>query len=111
MNRFDLHSEIANDFFSNCPSFHHAIEIAPGPIAQTRGVGFNNRGALQFDRLHLSNEPCGIVAHVQSDYVEYSVTQAADIQDVVTLGSLRRTAWLDVDANQSFLQLLAPTNA
>jgi len=38
--------------------------IAPGPIAQTLGVGFNNRAALQLDRLHLGDEPCGIVAQV-----------------------------------------------
>ncbi len=46
------------------------------------------------------NEPCGIVVQVRGDYMEHRVTEAADVQDVVALVSLRRTVWLDVDTNR-----------
>lgn len=31
----------------------------------------NNRGVVQLNRIHLSNEPCGTVAQVRSDHMEH----------------------------------------
>ena len=56
--------------------------------------------SLQFDRLHLCNEPSGITAQVRGNHVENGVTEAADVQDVGTLGCLCRSVGLDVDADQ-----------
>ena len=41
---------------------------------------------LQLDRLDFGDEPSGVVTQVRGDHVEHGVTEAADVQDVGTLG-------------------------
>ena len=74
------------------------MENAPGPIAQAGGVS-----SLQFDRLDFGDEPSGVVTQVRGNHVEHGVTEAADVQDVVSLGCLAGSVGLNVQAEADLL--------
>ena len=78
-------------------------KVAPGAIARARGEGWLRLRWLQFDRLNLRDEAVGVVGEESRDDAENGVTEAADVQDVVTVRGLRRRGRLQVDADQLWL--------
>ena len=56
--------------------------------------------AVKSQTLKKSGLVCGIAGQVRGDDVEHGVTEAADVQNVVTVRRLRRGVGLDVNANQ-----------
>ena len=55
---------------------------------------------LQLDGLDLGHEAAGVAAQERRHDAEHGVTEAADVQDVFPLRSLRRCVRLQVDADQ-----------
>ena len=68
---------------------------SPRPDCSGRG-----RFLSEFDGLYFGDEPCGVASEKRRDHVEHRVTEAADVQNAVALGRLRRSIGLDVDADE-----------
>ena len=73
---------------------------APARLLERGGVASGRSSHSEFDRFDFGDKPSGIVTQERGDHVEHSVTKAADVQDIGTLGCLCRSVWLDVDADQ-----------
>jgi len=55
---------------------------------------------LQLDGFDFGHEPAGVAAQERGHNAEHGVTEAADVQDVFPLRSLRRCVRLQVDAHE-----------
>ena len=92
-------------------SINNTRELESQPAgARIRNVGFQpaNRkleadSTLQLDGFDFADEAGCVVFQERADDVEHGVTEAADVQDVVSLGCLAGSIGLDVDADQLWI--------
>ena len=57
-------------------------------------------GQLHLHRLHLCDEPTGVIAEERRNHAEHGIPEAADVQNVRPIRRLRRGVRLEVDALQ-----------